>query len=99
RRSEDVDTAGVDQVRADPDVEAATCPASLLPPGPGPRGACCAAVRLAHPAGPGGSGGVLPRREVVPRSARPRPEAHASAPPWSPEGLRILYGDNTDGQS
>jgi hypothetical protein len=29
----------------------------------------------------------------------PRPEAHASTPPWSPDGLRILYGDNTDGQS
>jgi len=54
---------------------------------------------LAHPAGPGGSGGELPRREVVPRSARPRPEVHASTPPWSPDGLRFLYGDNTYGQS
>ncbi len=27
------------------------------------------------------------------------PEAHASTPRWSPDGLRILYGDNTDGQS
>ncbi len=27
------------------------------------------------------------------------PEAHASTPRWSPDGLRILYGDNTDSQS